>query len=805
MLKRISFQKDKEPAFLIPPGRSAAGGSSSPSNRSPRLSPSSAPVQLPQPAPYSPSYPFPHVPPPIAPSSAVRALDRATLHKTLASLSALLIALDELRDTTAARARAEKRVVKATKELAGGFTEKTAGSGGRSEVVFEGLSGGAVLYETLAELDQKAAKGFEKDYEAVNEVVARFFKKTAKDEKAYEDALATLDAQIAKSTAKYQTLSASSTSSRSMHSALDSLTSQHTSYMNHLSNLSRQVQQTKALYAAAFAEKRELIAREVARAVCSMAEKEWKHRVESTRKGGKEIGRVVNGGAWCEVGMEEGGAAAFSADDVLDETAIKSATPQPSLPTNDFSPLPRQAQSGTVQQNTSLRGPKAPSSSSGLTTSTINHPQAPSFSSYDSSSRSGSAHSTRRSAPLIQSAVVEQADSGQSSNHPPSTRRVSFDERDRLAGGTLTPLVQSPPFTHPHSPTSPFLDDLRRPTPRYGSLPPQSQLGDERGEADEFGRVSGGTGAKGLAREDSFVARMTAKYASKNAEGNVSGGGSENGQAGRMTEQSGGTISNQAGHNRTDSRIQQLAKRYSSPPEATYTQPLSPKSSAVPSSLPSASGRRPLPPTHRHSSSLQFPSTVSGTSEISSSYSGLPSSPQPNRPHFGSSSSYQTESNRPLSQPESAARSPRAYERASPLPSHPEPEVFSSNAAGSDDFSAPPFAASCPTISSSPEPSLGGDRHHASSPTYHLPPQPVHFFTSSRSSARPYIGGGNDGETQVGAHTRVCACPDCTAAKYGASSGAGGEGVEREEEERLQRLLRREKEGTLRGLLNKVV
>ncbi|GAA5915364.1 hypothetical protein JCM6882_000233 [Rhodosporidiobolus microsporus] len=797
MLKRISFQKDKDPAFLVPPTRAAGAGSSSPLNRSPRSSPSNGTVPLPPVSPSSPSYPFPYVPPPSVPAGPPRSLERPVLHKSLAALSGLLIALDELRETTSARTKAVKRVSKAVKELAGGFTEKSAGAGGKSEVIVEALGGCASMLEALLDVDQKAAKTLEKDYEAINDSAAKYFKRTAKEEKTYEDTLASLDAKIAKTTASYQSLSASSTSSRNMHAALDSLTSQHTSYMNTLSNLSAQVQQTKASYAAAIAVKREAIAREVARATCGMAEKEWKSRVEATRKGGKEIGKVISGGAWCEAGMEEGGAVTFSGDVVGDEAPPEPLSRQPAPPTNDFSPSPRQVQFDSVQRNTSLRGPRAPSSSSALSASTASHPpHAPSYGSYESS-QTGSATTTRQqsqpaSAPPPPSAPpVEQPTSRQSLDRPAQERRVSFDEREPPSVGVRTPLAQPARDNDPYSPTSPPPGFLQRPTPRYGSLPPHQQpsTASAGGEADEFGRVSGGSGTN-LQREDSFVARMSAKYASATVGAAVSTGRGESGR-----DQGG--QADRPGHTRTDSRVQQLAKRYSSPPETAYPSlpPLSPTAPNAPTSPPSTGGRRPLAPTHRQSNSLQYPSSSSsGTIELSSSYA----LPAPNRPQFGSSSSYQTvQGQLPQQQPYGEARRPRAYERASPLPSQHESEFSSSTAAGSDQF-APPPSSSRPSFSSSPQPSY--DRY--TSPPHHVPPQPSHFSASLRSSPRPYDG---DGETQVGAHTRICACPDCTAAKYGASSGAGGEGVERDEEQRLQRLLRREKEGTLKGLLAKLV
>ncbi|GAA5945075.1 hypothetical protein JCM1841_002041 [Sporobolomyces salmonicolor] len=84
----------------------------------------------------SPSYPFPYTPSSSQPTKRQHQLDRPTLHKTLAALSALLVALDELRQSTGAQAKAQKRVSKAIKELAGCWGNKVA-QGARDPIVGE--------------------------------------------------------------------------------------------------------------------------------------------------------------------------------------------------------------------------------------------------------------------------------------------------------------------------------------------------------------------------------------------------------------------------------------------------------------------------------------------------------------------------------------------------------------------------------------------------------------------------------------------------------------------------------------------
>ncbi|GAA5878820.1 hypothetical protein JCM8547_004842 [Rhodosporidiobolus lusitaniae] len=908
MFKRLSFNKeDTSTAYLVPP---LASGPSVLTKPSPRSSPTFSSSPLPNPAsPSSPSYPFPYTPAsPSIPTSAAKSLDRPVLHKSLASLSALLVALDDYRSTTLARSKATKRLSKAVRDLSSGFTEKQAGKEGKSEVVVEALVGAAGMWEVLQEVEGKYAKGVEKDYEGVNKVAEAWFRKTAKEEKAFDDAIAALDSKVAKATASYQSSAqtSSSSSSRNMHAALDTLTSQHSAYMSTLSSLSAQVQQLKASYAQTIAERREGVGREVARVVSGMAEKEWRNHVEGTRRGGKEIGRVVAGGMWCEGGMEMGGEAAFleqaREEKEREREREKTATPVPP-PTNDTSPPMRQAafegpaSSPAPARNTSLRGPRSPA---GPPASSSSHPPAaPSSGSYDSSlsarplaqpqqarvvSNSSSAAPTTTTSsssshhPAPSSESYDSSLSVPSSQHsfltqqqqptpksPPSSspggERVTFSlpphprrqdsttpssrSRDlsslssstaappaaeaeeggggELGGGRTLPRgfyvdpsfaaptevgaassvpLQSPPL--PMSPTT-AMGELRRPTPRYGTLPGASSSG-RRESVDEFGRSTvrgetegaGGTGGGGVKREDSFVAKMSAKYAS--AEGGRGGGGRGRETSGQGQQNPPPPPSANLTHHRSSSRVQLLAKRYSSPPEATYPSP-SLSASFSPTS-PSESGRRPLPaptPTHRHSTSWQAQSQSSSSGGSFSPPPPQSSSAYPNRPQFGSSSSYQQQAGAGIQQqpqqPQQQRRT-RAYENASPLPSshkHGEEREEPDEAErGSGRYSFDDRRAASP-----PRPAQQRQQPFSTSP------QPSSFPSSSPRPPSPPSGSVIDSSGLL--HSRLCGCPSCTSAKYGAQSGAGGEGTGKEEEERLQRMWRREKEGTLKGLMRRVV
>ncbi|GAA5911232.1 hypothetical protein JCM5296_001328 [Sporobolomyces johnsonii] len=674
MLKRISGTFSQSSDHLLPPPRSPSGATiplPSPPNVLSRSDPSP-----------SPSYPFPYTPASSQPTKKQQQLDRPTLHKTLAALSALLVALDELRESTGAQAKAQKRVAKAAKELAGCWGDKVA-QGAREPVVGESsvsdaLLASAGMYETLADVDAKHAKAVQQEYESINDLSSKYFKKTAVQRG--ESLRRTLDAKVSKATSSYNKLSASSSRAGGMHK-LETLTSHHTAYMTALHTLQSQASSLQSSYAEQISEKRLAVGREVGRVACALAERAWKNRVEGTRKGGERVGRVVDKGVWCEAGMgaagewERGGMAGATDDDAVGEEQERAMIPQ----------------APQARQPSILRGPRAPSTST-TNTQTSNAPSTGTMSSGgaqeqqlsqpfpapNSPSSLAQTHSspqpaparspvastpsqpqrrqpprTATSSPPAHSPSTLELDGGRTlprgwyldpsfANHhdpEPSVLDAVGRQRRDSAGTIMDPTsVSAHPTSSPRPSTSPGRrlrsppgdGELRKPMPRYASAP-VAATSTAQEAVDEFGRSGGAEGGAGggegregwgvaVDRQASFVARMSAKYSS--AGGAVAEGHDERERGG---EQPGERPSQPASQPpvRSASRVQQLAKRYSSPPEPSasgfaYPSPVSPDPGPT-----STSGRRPLPPTHRHSSSLQLQTP-------------------PHRPSFGISASSQT-------------------------------------------------------------------------------------------------------------------------------------------------------------------
>ena len=212
MLKRISnsFTKDSTgrstndlaSALLIPPPASSPlllppSGARPPAYGSPRSSPS--PAASPTRRGGGSSFPFPatlqqqqqsHQTRPGSRQGTTPAddgahasslIDRTVLHKTLTNLATLLVALDELRDASQTQSRARKRVAKASRDLATGFSSTKGGVGaaGACREVEDAFKGCAMMMDSLYEVEERHAKALRKEYEALNEAVARYFRRTA--------------------------------------------------------------------------------------------------------------------------------------------------------------------------------------------------------------------------------------------------------------------------------------------------------------------------------------------------------------------------------------------------------------------------------------------------------------------------------------------------------------------------------------------------------------------------------------------------------------------------------------------------
>ncbi|GAA5926487.1 uncharacterized protein JCM15063_000288 [Sporobolomyces koalae] len=628
MLKRLSgtFSQSSDQLLVPPPlgSPNLAFASSAPS--SPRqLYPSTSPRHQ--------SFPFPDTTP-------ARVLDRQTLHKSLKLLSNVLVALDDLRQATLVQSKAEKHLAKGLKELAVEAWGDKSPNSSRDNHIAEALLASASMYEALAENESKLAKLVQIDYEAVNELASKYFKKTAKEEKAYEESLALVDHKMSKATLAYNkqaTASATTGTRPATHSQLESLTQSHSTYIQTLHALQSQAALVQQTYAEQISTKRDRVGRHFATCFVGLADKTWRNRIESVKKGGQTIGNVLNCGVWVAEGIENvhtlnsrlqqgdedvsrgrddrdriglvRGARAPSAstrttsfdtarsmtsssvslqqsyNDLASSRAGISTTPEPFLSDSELrsEPLPP-----------SPRNVKAQSPISSSLTTDTRLPEREEEAAEDDQGLGGGRTLPRGwyldpsfatgGSPVLQPEHESGPRLGDPEEHDFSTNTIRSSQprsQQRSSLDALRRTDDAPLSTEDMHRSS--ADPVRRPTPRYGSAPPLASMESARhteAGVDEWGRPSQEDGG-------SFVRRMSQKYG-KQAETLE--------QVRRPVPQE-SRPQQEPHHDRSNSRVSLLAKRYS--------EPLPPAHDVSRSNA--TSPRRPLPePSQRLSTSSSF-------------------------------------------------------------------------------------------------------------------------------------------------------------------------------------------------------
>ncbi|KAK4703168.1 hypothetical protein P7C70_g3051, partial [Phenoliferia sp. Uapishka_3] len=315
MLKRISFNKEPEP-YLVPPSLQPQYNSVAPGSPRTPLPPSPSRSAPPSPSLQNQTQAGSYFP--IQPT-----VDRPTLHRSLAALSNLLVALDEVRDLAGKTAKANKKVAKAQRELGATFGDKVE-NGARSDIVGAALLASAGMFENLSEVDGKHAK---------------------KEEKSFDETISALDGKVQKATQSYE--KTRPRAQASSPAAAATAAAAHDKYITALSSLSTTIASVKKAYTESVGDQRQKSVREIARIMCSVADASWRSRVEATRRGGDKAGEVVARGVWCETGMPGLAPEEEEGEEVL---------PLNSPPATNGE-HPRQEQDTSTQQP-SMRGPR---------------------------------------------------------------------------------------------------------------------------------------------------------------------------------------------------------------------------------------------------------------------------------------------------------------------------------------------------------------------------------------------------------------------------------------------------------------
>ncbi|ORY76296.1 hypothetical protein BCR35DRAFT_305969 [Leucosporidium creatinivorum] len=758
-LKRLNWNNSStDPAQpnLLPPGARSPGYAHTPS-----------PQQSPGASPSSPAYPFPSIPA----AASKPQVERQTLHRSLSAVSSLLVALDALREVSQAQAKALKNVAKAEKELAICFGDKVE-PGARNDVIASALQASSSMFETLAEVDLKHAKVVKKEYESLNELAGKWFTKTSKEEKAFDESLAQLDYKVQKATAAYEKTrprAPKPTMIDAQHAAAS-----HDRYIQSLSVLSSSISSLKLSYAESSGEKRDRVVKEVGRALCGLAEAGWRNRVEGTKKGGEKAGSVVEAGVFCESGMSLRPGQMDEGDAPRSESQNLPPSPRPQQQQQQQAyqqerssqatlrgprPQPGSEQDSAPEQATSpppldsslfAQSPDYPSNTYTVQLAALQAPPQPQHSPVANTHRSleaPPAQLQQRPPSDRPSSVARLGSSDSLASRRGPVQQVPYDvpaPRTHwpldMAGGEEMAPSQSSATMYSLSSTSSDANSRNIIPPRGFVLEEEAMSPTSRTMVDH-GSTGTETSSRAQEREEHELQRPMPRYGPSPAASpqkeqerqpleRTDTTASERNFVAKMREKyaeekerkqeeeerSRGqerTVSPSLA--RSSSRVSNLAKRYSSPPTSaieTYnTLPTSP---------------RPIP-THHHSNSMQ-----------------------------------------PLSA--------RSYEASSPY-----------NEFGAPQKPRSPWSSSQPRSSwstyGSPPATSGASR-----------PLPVPQHRSYTLQPLPSSGTGLD-DLPAEPHSSICACETCTQVKYGSARGGGLRDMSKEEEGRLQKGFRESGQG----------
>ena len=203
-------------------------------------------------------------------------VERSDLHKSLKALESLLVNLDEYCHLSAHLAKVEKKLAKSASQLE------------RTKIVLDTpaqtLQVSSAMFEGLAEVSSRHAKHVQKEYEAVNDACAKYFKKVAKEERVHDELVQNLDAKIKKANAAHEKNVKKATANKALES--------HDKYIATVQALTNDISCAKNAHAASIAAKSHVSSLLVASTLGGLADVEFKRHCESVRRVGPHVGRL---------------------------------------------------------------------------------------------------------------------------------------------------------------------------------------------------------------------------------------------------------------------------------------------------------------------------------------------------------------------------------------------------------------------------------------------------------------------------------------------------------------------------------
>ncbi|KAH9999186.1 hypothetical protein BJV74DRAFT_949873 [Russula compacta] len=216
---------------------------------------------------------------------AVHVAERGDIHKSCRALEVIVNLLDDYSEAARAIVTLHKKLSKALKDAS---SVKPTG-----EVPGNAFSASASVFEVLSDVDAKFSKFVDKECDAINGEVKKWFKRLAKEEKAHDEKIANANAKIKQAGQLYE--------KKAKRNAFDA-PEEHNRYINLLSTLGPEISQTKYDHALAVSQRNSAVTFQVAATLSRVAEAEWLRTAEGLRRFSPLIGQLGEWKALCEGG-----------------------------------------------------------------------------------------------------------------------------------------------------------------------------------------------------------------------------------------------------------------------------------------------------------------------------------------------------------------------------------------------------------------------------------------------------------------------------------------------------------------------
>ncbi|KAH9930162.1 uncharacterized protein B0H18DRAFT_1209645 [Fomitopsis serialis] len=211
--------------------------------------------------------------------------DRESIHKSCRSLEAVVNVLNDYCEAANAILTLQRKLVKALRDAAAAKCVP--------EIPANALNVSATIFDTLCEVDAKFVKLADKECDAVSAEVKKWFKKLAKEERAYDDRLANANAKLKQAGQLYE-----KKAKKNPQDAAD----EHARYMNILTTLGPEINQEKYNHSLMVTRRHHSTIHSLAASLSRVADAEWLRSCEGVRRSAPTIGQLGEWRVYCEGG-----------------------------------------------------------------------------------------------------------------------------------------------------------------------------------------------------------------------------------------------------------------------------------------------------------------------------------------------------------------------------------------------------------------------------------------------------------------------------------------------------------------------